>query len=165
MYAHDTHTYSQSWSDQQPHVAPGWLFSSLYLVNINSAFIIFNIEVFCCEAVCPFFLQYSATYFFRRPAPPLPLYIIYYIIVQTTSATLAETLCATTRASSCRGARRHLHICLSCLSSVFLSPPIINQLVPGGCDHPQQGVQSRAGDRGVQSHNQVRPPSTQSQNH
>ena len=63
----------------------------------------------------------TTIYFFRRPAPPLPLYIIYYIIVQTTSATLAETLCATTRASPCRGAPRHLHICLSCLSSVFLS--------------------------------------------
>ena len=67
----------------RPHVAPCWLFSSLYLVNINSAFIMSMFSV----------------------------------------------------------------------AKLFVS-------VPGGCDHPQQGVKSRAGDRGVQSHNQVRPPST-----
>ena len=131
------------------------LLALLQLVSCEHQFSIHYIEVFCCEAVCLFFVTFSN------------------ISLQTPSATLAETLCATTCASPCRGARRHLHICLSCLSSVFLSPPIIiiiNNLfssspVPGGCDHPQQGVQSRAGDRGVQSHNQVPPPSTQSQNH
>ena len=42
-------------------------------------------------SVAKLFVSFFVTsiYFFRRPAPPLPLYIIYYIIVQTTSATLA----------------------------------------------------------------------------
>ena len=53
----------------RPHVAPCWLFSSLYLVNINSAFIILRFSV---AKLFVSFLQYSAIHFFRRPAPPLP---------------------------------------------------------------------------------------------
>ena len=58
----------------------------------------------------------------------------------------------------CSSPSSYLLVILVVIILIFMI--IINQLVPGGCDHPQQRVQSRAGDRGVQSHNKVPPPST-----
>ena len=126
---------------------------------IINPIIIYHIDFFCFETVCLFFCDNN-------------------IFLQTTSATLAIIYyilhnCSDDQRHPCRDSVCHypcltLQRCSSPSSyllvmlvvSFLIIMIIINQLVPGGCDHPQQRVQSRAGDRGVQSHNKVPPPST-----